>query len=73
MMMIYPTGRLFTEMNFKQMAIEISKKEGGKVNLSIAQIREVLRCFFTVGAQMSFYDYMSFCWKYRRYYRGKKK
>lgn len=32
-------------MNLNKLAQEISKAEGGKVNLSIAQIKEVLRCF----------------------------
>ena len=30
-------------MNLNQLAVEISKREGGKQNLSIAQIKEVLR------------------------------
>lgn len=32
-----PTG-------LKKLAIQISKREGGKVNLTIAQIDEVLKC-----------------------------
>ena len=32
-------------MFIKQMAKEVSELEGGKVNLSIAQILEVIKCF----------------------------
>ena len=32
-------------MNLNELAKAISVKEGGKQNLSIAQIKEVLRCF----------------------------
>ena len=32
-------------MNLNQLAVAISKIEGQKINLSIAQIKEVLRCF----------------------------
>lgn len=30
-------------MNLNKIAVEISKREGGKVNLPIAQVKEVLR------------------------------
>ena len=32
-------------MNLNQLAVAISTIEGKKINLSIAQIKEVLRCF----------------------------
>ena len=32
-------------MNLNQLAVEISKREGGKINLSIAQIKEVIGHF----------------------------
>jgi len=32
-------------LNLNQLAVAISKIEGQKINLSIAQIKEVLRCF----------------------------
>jgi len=34
-----------TTLNLNQLAVAISKIEGKKINLSIAQIKEVLRCF----------------------------
>jgi len=34
-----------TTLNLNQLAVAISKIEGQKINLSIAQIKEVLRCF----------------------------
>lgn len=31
-------------MNLNQLAKRVAEREGGKVNLSIAQIKEVIRC-----------------------------
>ena len=31
-------------MGMKQIALELAKREGGKVEVNIAQIKEVLRC-----------------------------
>lgn len=35
-------------MNLNKLAVDISQQEGGKQNLSIAQIKEVLRITFTL-------------------------
>ena len=46
--MMYMTKPLDAEcdcVNMNQLAQEICMREGGKVNLSIAQIKEVLRIF----------------------------
>lgn len=39
-------------MKVSQMALEIAKIEGGKVPLSIAQIKEVLRCLGDIYCQL---------------------
>ena len=36
-------------MNLNELAVAISKIEGKKINLSIAKIKEVLRCFGDVA------------------------
>lgn len=33
------------KVNWNEIAREVAAHEGGKVNLSIAQVKEVLRCF----------------------------
>lgn len=38
-------------MNLNQLAKEVTKLEGGKINLSVAQVKEVLRCFGDVAYQ----------------------
>ena len=61
-------------MNLSQLAVQICKKEGGKVNLSIGQVREVIKCFFEVTIEdMSDFQAMKFYSKYRKYYKRKKK
>ena len=40
-------------MNLNQLAVAISKIEGQKINLSIAQIKEVLRCFGDVTFRLN--------------------
>ena len=32
-------------MNQNKVAVEVAKKEGGKVNLTIAQIKETIKCY----------------------------
>ena len=32
-------------MNQNEVAVEVAKKEGGKVNLTIAQIKETVKCY----------------------------
>jgi hypothetical protein len=50
-------------MNLNQLAKEITKIEGGRVNLSIAQVKEVLRCFgdvaYKIGDDMAFLEICS--------------
>lgn len=40
-------------MNLNQLAKEITLREGGKVNLSIAQVKEVLRCLIDIAEEMA--------------------
>jgi len=40
-------------LNLNQLAVAISKVEGKKINLSIAQIKEVLRCFGDVTFRLN--------------------
>lgn len=40
-------------MNLNQLAREICKREGGKVNLPIAQVKEVLRCLIDIAEEMA--------------------
>jgi len=40
-------------LNLNQLAVAISKIEGQKINLSIAQIKEVLRCFGDVTFRLN--------------------
>jgi hypothetical protein len=41
-------------MNLNEVAKEVSKLEGGKVNLQISQIKEVLHCLGHVLMQLPF-------------------
>lgn len=43
------------KLNEHQLAIAVSKREGGKVNLSIAQVKEVIKATFDEIAHM-FYE-----------------
>ena len=47
-----------TTLNLNQLAVAISKIEGKKINLPIAQIKEVLRCFGDVVFDLD--DHMMF-------------
>lgn len=38
-------------VNMNEFAIAVCKREGGKVNLSIAQIKEVIKCTFQLIAE----------------------
>lgn len=40
-------------MNLNELARKITLKEGGKVNLSIAQVKEVMRLTFSALSRMS--------------------
>jgi len=42
--------------NLNEIAREITKAEGGKVNLSIAQVKEVIRLLIKTLANMPFTD-----------------
>jgi hypothetical protein len=50
-------------MNLNQLAKEITKIEGGRVNLSIAQVKEVMRCLgdvaYKIGDDMAFLEICS--------------
>ena len=50
-------------MNLNQIAKEITLLEGGKINLSIAQVKEVMRCLgdvaFKSGDDMAFLEICS--------------
>lgn len=43
-------------MNLNELAKEIAKLEGGKKNLSIAQIKEVVRCLSLIQFQHDVYQ-----------------
>lgn len=43
-------------MNLNELAKEISKLEGGKINLPIAQIKEVLKCLGAILAELETSD-----------------
>lgn len=38
-------------MGMKQIALEVAKREAGKTQISIAQIKEVLRCLGDMAAE----------------------
>ena len=52
-------------MNMREFAREVTKKEGGKVNLSIAQVSEVIRLTMQGLAEMDDYDIINQINKYR--------
>jgi len=59
-------------MNLNQLAVEICKKEAGKINLTIGQVREVIKCFFEVTVeQMDTHDAILFFMSNRHQYRNK--
>jgi hypothetical protein len=60
-------------MNLNEFAVEICRKEKGKINLSIGQVREVVKCFFEVLIEMGDIESQRFLNKYVAYYIRKKK
>jgi len=47
---------IMAKINLNQFAKEVTEEEGGATNLSIAQVKEVLRIVFTKLAKMDIYD-----------------
>jgi len=52
-------------MNLNKLAKEITLKEGGKVNLPIAQVKEVMRILLTTLANMTSTEVEKVLKKYR--------
>jgi hypothetical protein len=55
-------------MNLNELAREVTRQEGGKVNLSIAQVKEVMRILITELANADLRDVVATL----RRYKGKK-
>ena len=43
-------------MNLNELAFEIVEEEGKKINISIAQVKEVMKIVFTRQAKMSLFE-----------------
>ncbi len=58
-------------VNLNDLAVEITKKEGGKVNLSIAQVKEVMELTLTEVSLMPPDEISKILNRYRKKYRKK--
>ena len=54
-------------VNLNDFAVEIAKKEGGKVNLSIAQIKEVMKLTFEKLAELTTEEVTEILDNYRKF------
>ncbi len=54
-------------MNLNDLAKEIALEEGGKVNLSIAQVKEVMKIIFSKLADLSPNELEEVLKRYRKY------
>lgn len=52
-------------MNLNELAVAVTKKEGQKVNLTIAQVKEVIHVLCGIFANMGFWDSLALLRKMR--------
>lgn len=53
-------------MNLHDLSIEICKREGKKVQLSVAQVKEVLWCLGQIFQEMGTWPSLRLFWKIRK-------
>jgi predicted DNA-binding antitoxin AbrB/MazE fold protein len=54
------------DVNLNDLARKITLREGGKVNLSIAQVKEVMRLLLIEMAAMAPIEALKVIWRYRK-------